>query len=86
MSRYSKREEKSTGPRINHNIRVPRVLVIDENGEQLGQMTTRDALHLANSRGLDLIEVAANAKPPVCRFADFGKKTPKRKRTRPSLK
>jgi translation initiation factor IF-3 len=73
LSRYSKKEEKTSGPRINQNIRVPKVLVIDENGEQLGQMTTRDALQLAGSRGLDLIEVAANAKPPVCRFADFGK-------------
>ena len=73
LSKYSKKDDKPSGPRINHNIKVPRVLVIDENGTKLGQMMTRDALALARSRGLDLVEVAANAKPPVCRFADFGK-------------
>ena len=73
MSKYSKKDDKPSGPRINNNIKVPRVLVIDENGTKLGQMMTRDALSLARSRGLDLVEVAANARPPVCRFGDFGK-------------
>ena len=80
MSRYSKKDEKSSGPRINHNIKVPKVLVIDENGTKLGQMNTRDAMALARSRGLDLVEVAANARPPVCRFADFGKMMYERKK------
>ncbi len=54
-------------------IRIPRVLVIDEEGEQLGQMETRDALALAEERGLDLVEVAPTARPPVCRIMDYGK-------------
>ena len=80
LSKYSKKEEKSSGPRINQNIKVPKVLVIDELGEKLGQMNTKDALVMARSRGLDLIEVAANANPPVCRFADFGKMMYERKK------
>jgi len=47
--------------------------VIDENGKQLGIMPTREALALAHERGLDLVEVAPNASPPVCRLLDFGK-------------
>jgi translation initiation factor IF-3 len=47
--------------------------VIDEEGEKQGVMMTRDALDLARSRGLDLVEVAPNSRPPVCRLADFGR-------------
>ena len=47
--------------------------VVDEDGEQLGVMATRDALAQARERGLDLVEVAANADPPVCRIMDYGK-------------
>ena len=47
--------------------------VIDESGEQLGILRTRDAVSMARSRGLDLVEVAATADPPVCRIIDFGK-------------
>ena len=47
--------------------------VIDDAGEQLGVMNTRDAVKLARERGLDLVEVAATADPPVCRIIDFGK-------------
>jgi len=54
-------------------IRIPRILVVDENGEQLGVMETRDALELAMERGLDLVEVAPTARPPVCRIMDYGK-------------
>jgi translation initiation factor IF-3 len=61
------------GPRINDRIRVREVLVIDENGEKLGAMPTREALDRARERGLDLIEVAPNANPPVCRILDYGK-------------
>ena len=64
--------EEST-QRRNEQIRVPRVLVIDENGTKLGILGTREAIDMARERGLDLVEVAANARPPVCRFADFGK-------------
>jgi translation initiation factor IF-3 len=49
------------------------VRVIGEDGEQLGIMDTRDAVRMAREKGLDLVEVAANADPPVCRIIDFGK-------------
>ncbi len=58
---------------MNEQIRIPRVLVIDENGQKLGVMDTRDAIRLARSKGLDLIEVAPHARPPVCRIMDYGK-------------
>lgn len=59
--------------RINDRIRVPEVRVIADDGEQLGIMNTRDAVRLAREQGLDLVEVAATAAPPVCRIIDFGK-------------
>ena len=59
--------------RINERIRVPEVRVVDENGEQLGVMATGTALDLAQERGLDLVEVAATAQPPVARILDYGK-------------
>jgi translation initiation factor IF-3 len=52
---------------------VPEVRVIGDDGEQLGVMDTRDAIRKAREQGLDLVEVAANAEPPVCRIIDFGK-------------
>ena len=68
-------------PRVNERIRVPRVLVIDEEGRKLGEFLTQDAIQLAHDRGLDLVEVAPNARPPVCRITDFGKlKYDKKKR------
>jgi translation initiation factor IF-3 len=59
--------------RINERIRVPEVRVIGEDGEQLGVMNTREAVQLAREKGLDLVEVAAQADPPVCRIIDYGK-------------
>ena len=59
--------------RVNQRIRVPEVLVIDERGEQLGVLATPRALELAEERGLDLVEVAPNSAPPVCRLLDYGK-------------
>ena len=59
--------------RINDRIRVPEVRVIADDGEQLGIMNTRDAVRLARDQGLDLVEVAPNAQPPVCRIIDYGK-------------
>jgi translation initiation factor IF-3 len=59
--------------RINERIRVPQVRVIGEEGEQLGVMDIRDAIRAAREKGLDLVEVAATADPPVCRIIDFGK-------------
>ena len=62
-----------TGPRINRAIRAPEVRVIDEEGNQLGVLPLGEALELAQSRDLDLVEVAANAVPPVCKLVDFGR-------------
>ncbi len=52
---------------------MPEVRVVDENGEQLGVMKTRDALTMARTQNLDLVEVAPTAQPPVCRILDYGK-------------
>ena len=59
--------------RVNERIRVPQVRVVDERGEQFGVMTTADALALAREHDLDLVEVAPNSDPPVCRLLDYGK-------------
>ncbi len=58
---------------MNRQIRAREVRVVDDEGEQLGVLDTRDALKIAEERGLDLVEVAPNAVPPVCRIMDFGK-------------
>jgi translation initiation factor IF-3 len=55
------------------SIRAPEVRVIDADGSQVGIMSVRDALRIAESRGLDLVEVAPSAQPPVCRVTDFDK-------------
>jgi len=52
---------------------VPQVRVITDDGEQFGVMDTRDAVRLAREKGMDLVEVAPNAEPPVCKIIDFGK-------------
>ena len=59
--------------RINDGIRVPRVRLVDEDGTQIGIKSTAEALEYAQSKDLDLVEVAANADPPVCRIMDYGK-------------
>jgi translation initiation factor IF-3 len=58
---------------VNEGIRAREVRVVDNNGEQLGIMSVREALSIAGERGLDLVEVAPSAKPPVCRIMDYGK-------------
>ena len=58
---------------MNEAIRAREVRVIDDAGQQLGVMSVREALEVARSRGLDLVEVAPNAEPPVCRVLDFGR-------------
>lgn len=58
---------------MNNEIRAREVRVVDVNGEQLGIMSSREAMIVAGERGLDLVEVAPNAKPPVCRVMDYGK-------------
>jgi translation initiation factor IF-3 len=59
--------------RVNDRIRVPSVLLVDDKGNQLGEMATPDAIALAGERGLDLVEVAPAAEPPVCRILNYGK-------------
>lgn len=59
--------------RVNEMIRTREVRVVDDEGKQLGILQVRDALILARQKGLDLVEVAPNAVPPVCRLMDFGK-------------
>lgn len=59
--------------RVNRMIKIPRILVVDENGEQLGVLDTTAALAIAEERGLDLVEVAPMARPPVCRIMDYGR-------------
>lgn len=61
------------GPRYNEWITVPKVRVIDENGENVGVMYTREAVAMAQEIGLDLVEVSPNADPPVVKFLDVGK-------------
>ena len=61
------------GPRINDEIRSPKVLLIDHNGEKQGIMPTSAAIEAAEEVGLDLVEVSPNSDPPVCKILDFGK-------------
>ena len=69
------RPDNRRGPqhRTNERIRIPAVRVIGEDGEALGVMDTRDAIQKAREAGLDLVEIAPNAQPPVCRIVDYGK-------------
>lgn len=59
--------------RVNHRIRAKEIRVIDDQNEQLGILTPQAALKIAEERGLDLVEVAPTAQPPVCRIMDYGK-------------
>lgn len=61
------------GPRVNEEIRIREVQLIDQEGQNLGVMVTRDALLLAQEAGLDLVEISPNSAPPVCKILDFGR-------------
>lgn len=74
------------GPRVNENIRAHRVMVIDEEGNKLGEFQPHDAMTIAKERGLDLVEVAPNANPPVCKFADYGRMKYDRKKAKSEAK
>ena len=63
----------SRGVRVNERIRIKEVRVINPEGEQLGILPIQEALQAARGFGLDLVEVAPDAKPPVCRIMDYGK-------------
>lgn len=64
---------KEDEPRVNSEIRASEVLLIDDQGTKLGKVPIAEALRLAEERDLDLVEVAPQAKPPVCRILDYGK-------------
>ena len=70
---YFQRRTKDRGPRSNNRISSPDVQVISNDGENLGVMNTNEAISIAKNQGLDLIEIAANANPPVCKIMDMGK-------------
>ena len=70
---YFQRRTKPKGPRSNNRITSPDVQVIGSDGENLGILNLNDAINRAKDLGLDLIEIAPNAKPPVCKIMDMGK-------------
>ncbi|MCC6934544.1 MAG: translation initiation factor IF-3 [Candidatus Yanofskybacteria bacterium] len=75
--------------RVNHQIRIPEVQVIDQDGKQLGVMKTFDALRLAKDRDLDLVEVSPMAQPPIAKIMDYGKymyTKSKEEKARPKVK
>ncbi len=73
IQRRGPRGKQQRKERINDEIRVPEVRVVDEDGTQLGILSTQEALRITEDKGLDLVEVAPMAKPPVCRIMDYGK-------------
>ena len=64
---------RPTGPRMNERIRITPIRLIDENGDQAGVVETQDALRRARDLGMDLVEMAADSRPPVCRIMDYGR-------------
>ena len=82
IARRNFQQENRDTTRINAQIRITPIRVVSEDGEQLGVMATEDALERARDAGLDLVEVAPNERPPVCRIMDYGKfKYDKKKKT-----
>ena len=71
--RFDRRPPERDTTRINERIRVPEVRLIDDEGNQIGVLKTADALSFAQERDLDLVEVAPEARPPVCRVLDYSK-------------
>jgi translation initiation factor IF-3 len=71
--RFDRRPPERDTTRINERIRVPEVRLIDDEGKQIGVLKTADALAFAQERELDLVEVAPEARPPVCRVLDYSK-------------
>ncbi len=70
---YFQKRTRPKGPRSNNRINSPEVQVIGSTGENLGIINTNKAISMAKEEGLDLIEIAPNAKPPVCKIIDMGK-------------
>ena len=70
---YFQRRTKDRGPKSNNRITAPEVQVIGSDGDNIGILNTNEAISIAKEQGLDLIEIAPNAKPPVCKIIDMGK-------------
>jgi len=70
---YFQRRSKDRGPKSNNRITAPEVQVIGSDGDNIGILNTNEAISMAKEQGLDLIEIAPNAKPPVCKIIDMGK-------------
>ena len=70
---YFQKRTRDKGPKSNNRINSPEVQVIASSGENLGILNTNEAISMAKEEGLDLIEIAPNAKPPVCKIIDIGK-------------
>ena len=70
---YFQRRTKDRGPKSNNRITAPEVQVIGSDGDNIGILNTNEAISMAKEQGLDLIEIAPNAKPPVCKIIDIGK-------------
>ena len=70
---YFQKKTKDRGPRYNNRISSPEVQVIANDGNNLGILSTNEAITIAKREGLDLIEISPNTNPPVCKIMDMGK-------------
>lgn len=68
-----RRERDPNEPRVDREIRADKVRLINENGDMMGVVLTRDAIRSAEEAGLNLVEISPNAEPPVCKILDYGK-------------
>lgn len=73
MQTNNQNNQNSQRTRTNTQIRLPQIRVVSSDGENLGVLTTRDALKMAQDQGLDLVEINPRAVPPVCKIMDYGK-------------
>ena len=68
-----RRQPDADGPCVNEQIRIPKIRLVDENGEMVGVVTVQEGLRRAEAAGLDLVEISPNAEPPVCKILNYGK-------------
>ena len=73
MNNLPPRRQNDDGPRVNEQIRVPKIRLIDETGEMVGVVTVQEGMRRADAAGLDLVEVSPGAEPPVCKILNYGK-------------
>jgi translation initiation factor IF-3 len=86
-ARRSRHIAATEQPRVNERIRIREVRLIDQHGKQIGIVSTADAMQMAKDAEMDLVEVAPQARPPVCKIMDFGKfKYEQRKKSQASRK